>query len=87
MLLATLGLLTPGIARIPLAVIQRGGPPLLFGLALFFPLLCIAIDTARSRRLHPAFGWGGAIVIAMLPVRLLIAQTAAWMGFARWLVG
>src|SRR5512140_423922 len=49
MLLATLALLTPGIARIPLDVIQRGGPPLFFGLALFFPLLCIAIDTARTR--------------------------------------
>jgi hypothetical protein len=87
MLLATLGLLTPGIARIPLDIIQRGGPPLFFGLALFFPLLCIAIDTARTRRLHPAFGWGGALVILMLPLRLLIAQTPAWINFATWLVG
>ena len=86
MLLATLGLLTPGIARIPLEIIQRGGPPMFFGLALFFPLLCIAIDTARSRRLHPAFGWGGALVILMLPLRLLIASTEAWMRFAQWLV-
>ena len=87
MLLATLGLLTPGIARIPLDIIQRGGPPLFFGLALFFPLLCIAIDTARSRRLHPAFGWGGALVILMLPMRLVIASTPAWTRFAEWLVG
>ena len=87
MLLATLGLLTPGIARIPLAIIQQGGPPLFFGLALFFPLLCVAIDTARSRRLHPAFGWGAALVILMLPLRLLIANTAAWTRFAEWLVG
>jgi uncharacterized membrane protein YozB (DUF420 family) len=86
MLLATLGLLTPGIARIPLALIQQGGPPMFFGLALFFPLLCIAIDTARGRRLHPAFGWGGALVILMLPLRLLIAGTPAWTQFARWLV-
>jgi len=86
MLLATLGLLTPGIARIPLDLIQRGGPPMFFGLALFFPLLCVAIDTARSRRLHPAFGWGGALLILMLPLRLLIAETQVWMQFARWLV-
>lgn len=87
MLLATLGLLTPGIARIPLDIIQRGGPPVFFGLALLFPLVCIAVDTARSRRLHPAFGWGGALVILMLPLRLLIASTQAWMQFAGWLVG
>lgn len=87
MLLATLGLLTPGIARIPLDLIQQGGPPVFFGLALFFPLLCIAIDTARSRRLHPAFGWGAALVILMLPLRLLIAGTERWAQFAGWLVG
>jgi hypothetical protein len=86
MLLATLGLLTPGIARTPLAFIQQGGPPVFFGLALLIPLVCIAIDTARSRRLHPAFGWGVALIISMLPLRLLVAGTPAWAQFARWLV-
>jgi uncharacterized membrane protein YozB (DUF420 family) len=86
MLLATLGMLTPAIARIPLSFIQDGGPPVFFGLALLVVLGCIAIDTARSRRLHPAFGWGAALIIAMLPLRLLVASTAAWTQFAGWLV-
>jgi hypothetical protein len=86
MLLATLGMLTPAIARIPLALIQDGGPPVFFALALLVVLVCIAIDTARSRRLHPAFGWGAALIITMLPLRLLVASTAAWTQFAGWLV-
>jgi hypothetical protein len=86
MLLATLSLLTPGIARIPLAFIQEGGPPVFFGLALFVVLGAIAFDTLRSRRLHPAFLWGGVLIVVMLPLRLLIAQTEAWAQFARWLL-
>jgi hypothetical protein len=87
MLLATLGMLTPAIARIPLAFIQRGGPPVFFGLALLIVLACIAIDTAWNRRLHPAFAWGGALIVAMLPLRLVIGSSAAWARFAGWLVG
>jgi|GEM_PF-5731132 len=30
---------------------------------------------------------GSALIITQLPLRLLIAETAAWMQFARWLVG
>ena len=86
MLLATLGMLTPAIARIPLAFIQDGGPPVFFGLAFAAVLGSIAIDTARSRRLHPAFAWGAVLIIAMLPLRLLVANTAAWAQFASWLV-
>jgi hypothetical protein len=26
-------------------------------------LVCVAIDTLRHRRLHPAFGWGGGLVL------------------------
>lgn len=86
MLLATLGMLTPGIARIPLAFIQQGGPPVFFGLAFLIVLFCAAVDTVRSRRVHPAFMWGAALIILMLPVRLLVSETAAWTRFARWLV-
>jgi hypothetical protein len=87
MLLATVGMLTPAVGRIPLDFIQHGGPPVFFGLALLVVFACIAVDSARSRRLHPAFAWGGALIVAMLPLRLLIASTQAWTQFARWLVG
>lgn len=86
MLLATLGMLTPAIARIPLALIQDGGPPVFFGLAFAIVAACVAIDTFRSRRLHPAFLWGGALLAGMLPVRLFVSHTEAWTRFAGWLV-
>ena len=41
----------------------------------------------RHRRLHPAFGWGGAFVIVMVPLRIAMSGTAAWTSFAGWLVG
>ena len=87
MLLATVGMLTPAVGRIPLGFIQHGGPPVFFGLALLVVFACIAIDTARNRRLHPAFAWGGALIVTMLPLRLLIAGTEAWTRLAGWLVG
>jgi uncharacterized membrane protein YozB (DUF420 family) len=86
MLLATLGLLTPGIARIPLAVIQQGGPPVFFGLSFLLVAACITVDTVRNRSVHPAFMWGAALMVFMLPVRLLVSETAVWTQFARWLV-
>jgi uncharacterized membrane protein YozB (DUF420 family) len=87
MLLASLGMLTPAIARIPLGLIQAGGPPMYFGLALGIVGACIAVDTIKQRRLHPAFGWGGALIFAMVPLRLVIAETQVWAKVAGWLVG
>jgi len=87
MLLATLGILTAAIARLPLDFIRHGGPLVFFGLADMLILACIAIDTIRQRRLHPAFGWGAAVVIVSQPLRLWLAGTPVWMDFAGWLVG
>lgn len=86
MLLATLGLLTPGIGRLPIALVQQGGPPVFFGLALAIVAAAIAIDSAINRRLHPAFFWGGALVLAMLPLRLLVATSDWWQQIAQRLV-
>jgi hypothetical protein len=53
-------------------------------------LACVAVvvlvDTLRHRRLHPAFGWGAAFVIAMVPLRIALAGTDAWTRFAASLV-
>jgi hypothetical protein len=87
MALASVSILTPAIARIPLDFVQAGGPPLFFGLTDLLVLACIAYDTARNRRLHPAFGWGALFFLASQPLRLLLATTPGWMRFATWLVG
>jgi hypothetical protein len=86
MVLASLGMLTPAIARIPLRFIQDGGPPVFFGLAIMLVMACVAIDTARHRKLHRAFAWGALVIVTMIPLRLFIAATEAWTRFAGWLV-
>jgi len=87
MLLATLSILAPGVARLPFDVIQQGGMPLVLVLTLAPAVVCAAIDTFRNRRLHPAFGWGTVFVIASWPARLMLAGTAGWTTIASRLVG
>ncbi|MEW6211895.1 MAG: hypothetical protein AB1631_26300 [Acidobacteriota bacterium] len=86
MLLAAVNLLAPAIARIPLQFIETGGPLVFFGLTDLCALVCIVFDTIRNRRLHPAYLWGGLLVVASQPLRLMLAGTDAWMQFATWLV-
>jgi len=86
MLLAAINLLTPAIARIPLSFIANGGPLAFFGLTDLVLLAFVAYDTVKHRRLHPVFLWGSIFIIAMQPLRLLLAGTSVWMNFAATLV-
>jgi len=86
MLLAAINLLTPAIARIPLSFIANGGPLAFFGLTDLVLLAFVTYDTVKHRRLHPVFMWGSIFIIAMQPLRLLLAGTSVWMNFAAALV-
>ncbi len=86
MLLSTLSILAAAIARIPLDFIRHGGPPVFFGLTDLFIVVCLIYDTARFRRLHPAFALGAVFVIGSHPLRLMLAATPFWAGFSAWLV-
>lgn len=86
MLLAAINLLTPAIARIPLDFIINGGPLAFFGLTDLCLFACVAFDTIKHRRLHPAFLWGSIFLIVMQPLRLLLAGTGLWLNFAAALV-
>ena len=87
MLLASVGLLTAAIARIPLHFIETGGPLAFFGLTDLCLLAFVAFDTIKNRRLHPVFLWGMLLIIASQPLRLMLAGTDMWMRFATALVG
>lgn len=84
MLLGTLGILTAAIARIPVGFIHNAGLLMYFGLTDLIVLAFVAYDTWKSRRLHPAFGWGALLILTALPLRLMLASTHAWMQFATW---
>jgi hypothetical protein len=83
MLLSTLALLTPAIARLP--GIAAAGPPAFWGLTDLFIVACFAYDRVTSGRIHPAFKWGGLFVLAMQPLRLIVGGTGLWLAFAQWL--
>lgn len=85
MLLGSCSILLPAIGRVP-GLFPVGG---LWGLAVFaeiVPLTFILYDTARNRRLHPAFGWGGLGIIFSWPTFLVIGRTESWLKFTEWLV-
>jgi hypothetical protein len=85
MLLATIGILTPAIARLPFAFILAAGPLAFFGLTDLFLAACVLYDTVARRRLHPAYLWGGLLIVVSQPLRLALGGTGVWLTFARWL--
>jgi hypothetical protein len=80
MTLASVSLLGP-----PLARLMSGEAAVLVGNSL--AVLPIAVDTWRHRRLHPAFGWGGALVLVSSGAAFALALSPAWRTFALRLVG
>lgn len=86
MVLATISLLAAPVARLPLAILQAG-PPAFFGLADLLLVPCVVYDLVTRRRIHPATAWGGLLIVASQPLRLLLGGTGAWLTFAGWLTG
>jgi hypothetical protein len=80
MTLATISLLGAPIARFHL-----GGPLTFFGLSDLFIVAMLVYDLATRKKIHPATIWGGLLVVASQPLRLMISGTSAWMAFAGWL--
>jgi uncharacterized membrane protein YozB (DUF420 family) len=87
MLLASIAILTPAIARIPIDAIHAGGIVLFFALTDLLAIACAAYDAVRNRRLHPAFGWGTLALILSQPAMLVLAGSSFWMGIAKGLAG
>jgi len=85
MLLATIAILPPAIAR---WVLLLGlGPPVVFAVATLLLMPLIAWDLKTRRRLHPVTLWGGLLVVISGPLRLALAQTNGWLVVSNWLVG
>jgi hypothetical protein len=81
MLIATLELVTAGVARIPGA----GSLPLFFVLTDVGLVVILAYDLITRRRPHQATVWGGLFLVATQVVRTTAGGTAAWIAFARFL--
>ncbi len=83
MLLASLAMLTPAAARLP--HVGELGPLAFYAVADLVIIGCIAFDTVKNRRIHPAFAAGLAFVIVAQLGRLALSQTPQWLTFAKWL--
>jgi hypothetical protein len=90
MLLATMTVLVPAMARLDSQVVAPLGlpkfvlPPLVtFGFVAWAWLH----DWRRLGRVHPAYIVGGIALLVSIPVRRWIGFTDAWLPIARWLVG
>jgi hypothetical protein len=46
----------------------------------------VIYDLISRRRVHPAYLWGGAVLVLSVPLRLMISGTDAWKAFAQWTV-
>lgn len=85
MLLATIAILPPAIAR---WVLLLGlGPPVVFAVATLLLVPIVAWDLKTCRRLHPVTLWGGLLLVVSGPLRLALARTDGWLAVSNWLVG
>ena len=84
MLIATLELVTAGVARIPGAPMSI---PMFFALTDVGLAAMLAYDLFSLRRPHPATVWAGLLLIATQIIRSTAGGTATWIAFARMLAG
>jgi hypothetical protein len=83
MLLATISIITPAIARFGFIGFR---PLIALGLTGLFVLAAIANDWRTDRRVHPVYIWGGLLILVSGPLRIAIGRTEMWHAFARMLV-
>jgi hypothetical protein len=81
MLLAYVSIMAAPAARLPGALPL--GPLAFYGIAFVFLAAGIVYDLVSRRRVHPAYLWGGTLLVASVPLRLVISGTATWMAFAQ----
>lgn len=81
MLLAYVSILAAPAARLP--GVLSFGPLAFYGIAFVFLGAGIVYDLVSRRRVHPAYMWGGALLVASVPLRLAISGTAVWMAIAQ----
>ncbi len=75
MILASMSLLGPPLARI----VPDMSAFWLTQLLIFLP---VVIDTALTRRLHPAFGWGAVLTTGVHQIALRVAASSWWIALA-----
>jgi hypothetical protein len=84
MTLSMISLLAAPIARMTFLPLPPG-PPTFFGLSDLFIVVLLVYDLSTRGKVHPATIWGGLLIVASQPLRLMISGTRPWLAFASWL--
>jgi uncharacterized membrane protein YozB (DUF420 family) len=84
MLLATIAILTPALARF--RYYGLGGPPVAIVGTLAMIAACLIYDRRAHRQVHPAFLWGAVFLTATLIGRFALAWTEGWRAVGAWLI-
>jgi len=84
MLLATISVLDAAVARWPLAIMAKG-PVAFFAVTDLYIVAGVVFDVASRGHAHPAYFWGGLLIIGSQIARLAVRHTAGWIAFARML--
>jgi hypothetical protein len=79
MLLTIVCMLPDALARLPVSFMTN---QLILAGLYGFVVVSVAIDTLRNRRLHPVFGWGGAIILLAFNIALYAMRRPEWVAFA-----
>lgn len=86
MLLASINILDAAVSRWPLTIINTS-PWAYFLVTDVFVVAAVGYDLASRRRIHPAYVWGGLLMLVGQFTRDLVGHTAAWHAIARLLIG
>jgi hypothetical protein len=78
MVLASLSIWGPAISRLPLHLIETGSLWTSIALGDACVCICVTVDSFRNRRLHPAFLWGGLLIVCSHPLLVWIGNTTTW---------
>ena len=84
MTLAMITLLPAPLARLQFPFLPPG-PLTFFGLADLFILAVLTYDLVTRGKVHPATIWGGLLLVASQPLRLMLSGTPLWLDFAGWM--
>lgn len=61
------------------------GPLGFYGLASLFLVAGVVYDLTTRRHVHTAYLWGGALLVASVPLRLALSGTHTWRALAEFL--
>lgn len=88
MLLATMSLISPALARIVMRTTDIVAPAIgALVLVNVFLVALVIYDLATRGRLHPTTFWVGGFFLISEPIRVMIGFSEPWQAFARTLMG